>query len=66
MANGVAAYIALGGTVRELINPRGPRITEAPATLRVFRAFEGQKIPVTYEGPEILTLVLLPGDVVTW
>ncbi len=66
LANGQPAYIALSGTVRELINPKGPRMMEPPSSLKVKRFYEGQRIPIQYDGPEILSLVLLPGDELVW
>jgi hypothetical protein len=62
-ANGHEAFVPIGGTLRDLLNPNRDS-TEPPKTLKVRRFYRGRLIPVA--GRELFGLVLMPGDEITW
>ncbi|HKW63370.1 MAG TPA: hypothetical protein VJN89_12555 [Candidatus Acidoferrum sp.] len=61
------AFLRVGGMVLEVLNPEnsdaGP-----PASLKILRPFHGHLIPIKFDRTkgDILKLVLLPGDQVTF
>jgi len=61
------AFVRVGGIVQEVLNLEN---TEAgpPPSLRVLRPFEGRLIPIEFDrsSGDILRLVLLPGDKITF
>lgn len=65
--NGQDFYIRVGGFLQEALDLRlgesGP-----PETLKVRRLFRGRLVPVKFDpkSDDILKLVLLPGDEITW
>ncbi len=65
--NGQEGFVRVGGTVSEAINAIGD-VTAVPKTLMVRRTFEGHLIPVEFDpaSKDILNLVLMPGDEITW
>jgi len=66
-ANGEDFYIRVGGFLQEVLDLKhaedGP-----PKTLKVRRLFRGRLVPIKFDpkSNDILRLVLLPGDEVTW
>jgi hypothetical protein len=59
--NGVDTFARVGGTVGEaLTDPKKPRQQITVKSVR--RLYRGKYIPVTFEGNEILGLVVQPGD----
>ena len=59
-------FVPVGGMVSEALNL--PNETDPPSTLRVLRPFHGHLIPIRFDRPsrDILKLVLLPGDQITF
>jgi hypothetical protein len=65
-ANGEDYYIRVGGFLQEVLDWHPG--DHAPKTLRVRRPFRGRLVPVKFDpkSDDILKLVLLPGDEITW
>lgn len=65
-ANGQDYYIRVGGFLQEVLDWRPG--DHAPKTLKVRRPFRGRLIPVKFDpkSDDILKLVLLPGDEISW
>lgn len=61
------AFLRVGGTVQEVLNLYMPD-ARPPASLKILRPFHGRLIPIKFDGSsgDILKLVLLPGDQVTF
>lgn len=61
------AFLRVGGTVQEALNLWVPDASP-PASLKILRPFHGRLIPIKFDGAsrDILKLVLLPGDQVTF
>jgi hypothetical protein len=61
------AFLRVGGTVQEVLNLEMPD-ARPPASLKILRPFQGRLIPIKFDGSsgDILNLVLLPGDQVTF
>lgn len=61
------AFLRVGGTVQEVLNLEMPD-ARPPASLMILRPFHGRLIPIKFDGSngDILKLVLLPGDQVTF
>lgn len=61
------AFLRVGGTVQEVLNLEMPD-ARPPASLKILRPFHGRLIPIKFDGSsgDILKLVLLPGDQVTF
>jgi hypothetical protein len=59
-------FVPIGGMVQEALNL--PNEADPPPTLRVLRPFHGRLIPINFDKPsrDILNLVLLPGDQITF
>lgn len=62
VVNGKEVFLGVGGTVQEALhleNSEGP-----PASLKILRPFHGRLIPIRFDrsSEDILKLVLLPGD----
>jgi hypothetical protein len=59
-------FVPVGGMVQEALNL--PNEADPPSTLRVLRPFHGHLIPIKFDKPsrDILKLVLLPGDQITF
>lgn len=66
-ANGQDFYIRVGGFLQEVLDLKH-RDDCPPKSLRVRRPFRGRLVPVKFDpnSRDILTLVLLPGDEITW
>ena len=64
--NGEDAFIGIGGRLGEALPRTNRRPGTLPAGLRVQRLFRGRPVTVKFdpERPDILQLVLLPGDVI--
>jgi hypothetical protein len=64
--NGAEVFVRIGGTVGEALGEsrNGLRAASStlPQTVTVRRMFHGKLIPIKFEGNEILSLVLMPGD----
>lgn len=60
------AFVPVGGMVQEAINL--PNDTDPPRSLQVLRPFHGRLIPIQFDpsSRDILKLVLLPGDQITF
>jgi hypothetical protein len=67
LVNGKENFVGISGTVRDALNLNRPDAT-APKNLIVRRLFEGRLIPVKYDpaSNDILRLVLMPGDEISW
>jgi hypothetical protein len=65
-ANGQDYYIRVGGFLQEVLDWHPG--DHAPKTLKVRRPFRGHLVPVKFDprSDDILKLVLLPGDEITW
>jgi hypothetical protein len=65
--NGEDFYIRVGGFLKEAIDLRDAE-NGPPKTLKVRRLFRGRLVPVKFDSNsnDILKLVLLPGDEITW
>lgn len=66
LVNRKEVYLRVGGMVQEVLNlekPEGP-----PASLKILRPFHGRLIPIKFDpsSGDILKLVLLPGDQLTF
>ena len=61
------AFLRVGGMVQEVLNLEMPD-AGPPASLKILRPFHGRLIPIKFDGSsrDILQLVLLPGDQVTF
>jgi hypothetical protein len=66
-ANGQDFYIRVGGFLQEAIDLQHPE-NGPPKTLKVRRLFRGRLVPIKFDrkSDDILKLVLLPGDEITW
>jgi hypothetical protein len=66
-ANGQDFYIRVGGFLQEVLDNWHPE-DEPPKTLKVRRPFRGRLVPIKFDpnSRDILKLVLLPGDEITW
>jgi hypothetical protein len=66
-ANGEDFYIRVGGFLLEVLDQYHTG-DEPPKTLRVRRPYRGRLVPIEFDpkSPDILHLVLLPGDEITW
>jgi hypothetical protein len=66
-ANGEDYYIRVGGFLQEVLDLRHPE-NGPPKTLKVSRPFRGRLVPIKFDrkSGDILKLVLLPGDEITW
>jgi hypothetical protein len=67
LVNGKETFVGISGTVRDALNLNRPG-TVAPKTLMVRRIFQGRLIPVKFDpaSDDILHLVLMPGDEISW
>ncbi len=68
-ANGKDAFVAVGGTLSEVLRGAGLRDSRAAlGTLQVRRPYEGKLVPVAFDRTrtEILGLVLIGGEQITW
>ncbi len=65
--NGDESFVRVGGTVEEAISLVG-NVTAVPKSLMVRRLFQGHLVPVKFDpaSNDILDLVLMPGDEITW
>jgi hypothetical protein len=65
-ANGQDYYVRVGGFLQEVLDWHPG--DHAPKTLKVRRPFRGRLVPVKFDpkSDDILKLVLLPGDEITW
>ena len=65
--NGQDFYIRVGGFLREAMDLEHPE-NGPPKTLKVRRLYRGRLVPVKFDpkSDDILKLVLLPGDEITW
>ena len=61
------AFVRVGGMVQEVLDPEGPEASPPPS-LKVLRPFHGRLIPIKFDrsSRDILRLVLLPGDQITF
>ena len=66
-ANGQDYYIRVGGFLSEVLDLQHPD-DAPPQSLKVRRQFRGRLVPVKFDpkSRDILRLVLLPGDEITW
>ena len=66
-ANGQDFYIRVGGFLSEVLDLKD-REDPPPASLKVRRPFRGRLVPIKFDpkSRDILHLVLLPGDEITW
>jgi hypothetical protein len=64
--NGAEVFVRVGGTVGEALGESQNGLRAAGRTLpqvqSVRRIFHGKPIPIKFEGNEVLSLVLMPGD----
>lgn len=68
-ANGKDAFAPVGGTLNDILRGAGLRDgREAPATLQVWRPYEGKLVRIEFNrlSTEILGLVLIGGERITW
>ncbi len=68
-ANGKPAYIAVGGSVGELLRTAGVRQPQTVVqSLQVLRPYEGALAPVEFDRtrPDILALTLIGGEEIRW
>jgi hypothetical protein len=65
--NGQDFYIRVGGFLQEAIDLKNPD-DGPPKTLNVRRLYRGRLVPIKFDpkSDDILKLVLLPGDEITW
>jgi hypothetical protein len=65
--NGTQKYVGVADTVGDAMNRNGPAAV-IPKTLTVQRLFHGRLIPLKFDpnSRDILQLVLMPGDEITW
>jgi hypothetical protein len=61
------AFVPVGGMVQEVLDLHDPE-AGPPASLKVLRPFHGRLIPIKFDrsSRDILKLVLLPGDQITF
>jgi len=61
------AFVRVGGMVQEVLDPVDPE-AGPPPSLKVLRPFHGRLIPIKFDrsSRDILRLVLLPGDQITF
>jgi len=61
------AFVPVGGMVQEVLDLQDPEASP-PASLKVLRPFHGRLIPIKFDrsSRDILKLVLLPGDQITF
>jgi hypothetical protein len=66
-ANGEDYYVRVGGFLQEAIDLQHPE-NGLPKMLKVRRLYRGRLVPVKFDpkSDDILKLVLLPGDEITW
>lgn len=67
-ANGLDYYIRVGGFLQEVLVLQRPQDDLPPRSLKVRRPFRGRLVPIKFDpkSRDILKLVLLPGDEITW
>jgi len=68
-ANGRDAFAPVGGTLNDVLRSAGLRETGSVlGTLQVRRPYEGKLVPIQFDRtrPEILGLVLIGGEQITW
>lgn len=68
-ARGSDAFAPVGGTLNDVLRSAGLRDPKtALATLQVRRPYEGKLLPISFDRtrPEILGLVLIGGEQITW
>jgi hypothetical protein len=67
LANGQDFYIRVGGFLQEVLDNWHPG-DDPPKSLKVRRPFRGRLVPIKFDpnSRDILKLVLLPGDEITW
>ena len=68
-ANGGDAFAPVGGTLNDVLRSTGLRETGSVlGTLQVRRPYEGKLVPIQFDRtrPEILGLVLIGGEQITW
>jgi hypothetical protein len=60
-------FVRVGGMIQEVLDLENPE-AGPPPSLRVLRPFQGRLIPITFDrsSRDILRLVLLPGDQITF
>jgi len=60
-------FVRVGGMVQEVLEVNDPS-ADPPATLKILRPFHGHLIPIKFDrsSTDILRLVLLPGDQITF
>jgi hypothetical protein len=65
--NGEFKFVRVGGFLQEVLNLEQPE-NGPPATLKVHRTFRGRLVPIKFDhsSADILRLVLLPGDEITY
>ena len=69
VANGTDAFVPVGGTLVDILRSAGVRNERAAlGTLHVRRPYEGKLVPVDFDRTrkEILGLVLIGGEQITW
>jgi hypothetical protein len=61
------AFVRVGGMVQEVLDLENPE-AGAPPSLKILRPFHGHLIPINFDrsGIDILRLILLPGDQITF
>jgi hypothetical protein len=66
-ANGQDFYLRVGGFLQEVLDNWHPE-DDPPKSLKVRRPFRGRLVPIKFDpnSRDILHLVLLPGDEITW
>jgi hypothetical protein len=67
-ANGQDFYVGVGGFLLGVLDLRNPQDDLPPRSLKVRRPFHGRLVPIKFDpkSRDILKLVLLPGDEITW
>src|SRR2546423_4220208 len=65
--NGKNAFVRVGGMVQEVLRTERVR-DEQPPSLKILRPFRGHLIPIKFDrrNEDVLKLVLLPGDEITF
>jgi hypothetical protein len=61
------AFVRVGGMVQEILDLENPK-AGPPPSLKVLRPFHGRLVPIDFDpsSTDILRLVLLPGDQITF
>jgi len=61
------AFVRVGGMVQEILDLENPE-AGPPPSLKVLRPFQGRLVPINFDrsSTDILRLVLLPGDQITF